>query len=334
VKLTARVGRTLRLARAVSHALVDRHHPLLVHLVAMRRCGLSCAYCNEYDAVSKPVSLELMRARIDRVADLGTAAVTLRGGEPLSHPDIDQIIRHGRARGLIVSLHTGGLQLSLERIEALNRAGVDHLQISVDNVEPDQNSTKSLRLLEPTLRWLSDRANFSVSIRSVLGSGAGTNPEDVLVVARSARELGFLTSLGIVHEGRDDLRPLAPREMQVYDEIRSLGGSGILDVRPRFQDQLARGRPNAWSCRADEHGLVHYCADQRGRPGIPLDAYTIDDIRREYDAMKPCAPFCTVSSAQRIALADSWRSPQRSRATVPRQPADAPSGGADPALAG
>lgn len=328
VKLSARVSRTLRMARAASHALVDRHHPLLVHLIAMRRCTLSCAYCNEYDAVSKPVSVGLMRARIDRIADLGTAAVTLSGGEPLSHPGIDEVIRHGRARGLIVSLETGGHQVSPERIDALNRAGVDHLHISVDNVEPDQNSARSLRLLEPKLRWLSERADFSVSIRSVLGNGAAANPEDVLVVARSAREMGFLNSLGIVHDGRDGLKPLAPREMRVYDEVRKLGASSVFDVRSRFQDQLAQGRPNAWSCRAgarylyvDEHGLVHYCAEQRGKPGIPLDSYTIADIRREYDARKPCAPFCTVSPVQQIAVADSWRSPQKVDAMVPRHPA-------------
>lgn len=305
----------------------------------MRRCTVSCAYCNEYDAVSKPVGPELMRARIDRIADLGTAAISLSGGEPLSHPHIDEVIAHGRARGLIVSLHTGGHPLSPERIEALNRAGVDHVQVDVDNVEPDQNSMKSLRLLEPKLRSLSERANFSVSIRSVLGSGTSTHPEDVLVVARSAREMGFLTSLGIVHDGREGPRPLAPRDMQIYDQIRKVGRTPF-GVGSRFQDQLARGRPNAWSCRAgarylyvDEHGLVHYCAEQRGRPGIPLESYTIDDIRREYDAMKPCAPFCTVGSVQQIAVADSWRSPQKSHATVPRHPATAPAGETDPALA-
>ena len=55
-----------------------------------------------------------------------------------------------------------------------------------------------------------------------------------------------------------------------------------------FQDNLADGKPNDWRCRAGarylyicENGLVHYCSQQRGFPGVPLAGYTIDDIRRE-----------------------------------------------------
>ena len=56
-----------------------------------------------------------------------------------------------------------------------------------------------------------------------------------------------------------------------------------------FQDHLADGKPNNWRCRAGarylyicEDGLVHYCSQQRGYPAIPLEKYTVEDIRREY----------------------------------------------------
>jgi Radical SAM superfamily len=330
MRLSARMGRTLRLARAASGALLDRYHPLLVHLVPMRRCSLSCSYCNEFDAVSKPLSLEVLRARLDRIADLRTAAVTLSGGEPLAHPDLDAVIRHGRQRGMLMTLETNGHHLSPERIDALNRAGLDHLEIAIDNVEPDGQSTKSLHLLEPKLRCLAERADFTVAIGSVLGSGIGS-PEDAVVVARSARDLGLLTSLGIVHGARGEVRPLDSGNLRAYEELRKLGRGRLRRPAQRFQDKLVRGQPNDWSCRAgarylyvDEHGVVHYCSQQRGRPAIPLEAYTIDDIRREYDARKPCAPFCTVSSAQQISIADSWRSPQKAEATLDG-PAPAPS---------
>ena len=44
-----------------------------------------------------------------------------------------------------------------------------------------------------------------------------------------------------------------------------------------------------------EDGLVHYCSQQRGYPGIPLEQYGVEDIRREYLTEKPCAPHCTIS---------------------------------------
>jgi hypothetical protein len=85
-----------------------------------------------------------------------------------------------------------------------------------------------------------------------------------------------------------------------------------------FQDNLADGKPNEWRCRAGarylyicEEGLVHYCSQQRGYPGVPLEHYTIDDIRREFSTPKSCAPYCTVGCVHRVSTMDFWRSPQQ-----------------------
>src|SRR6187397_291744 len=210
-----RAQRTARIATKAVKALIDTQHPILVHVVPMRRCNLSCAYCNEYDTVSQPVPLELMLRRLDKLADLGTSMITVSGGEPLMHPELDGMIAHTRQRGMIASLITNGYYLNQERIERLNAAGLDYLQISIDNVEPDAVSLKSLRLLEPKLKWLADHAEFGVNINSVVGSGI-ENPEDALVVARRARELGFTSTIGILHDGRGQLEPLGERELEVY----------------------------------------------------------------------------------------------------------------------
>jgi MoaA/NifB/PqqE/SkfB family radical SAM enzyme len=65
----------------------------------------------------------------------------------LLHPDLDQIIRRIRDRGCIATLITNGYLLTPERIKRLNRAALDHLQISIDNVLPDEVSKKSLKVL-------------------------------------------------------------------------------------------------------------------------------------------------------------------------------------------
>jgi len=314
------ITRAHRLTRVVSRglwALVHRHHPILAHIVPMRRCNLTCAYCNEYDTTSRPVPLELMLARLDRLGDLGTSMITVSGGEPLMHPDLDAMVAHTRRRGMVASIITNGYYLSPERIFRLNEARLDYLQISIDNVEPDDTSMKSLRLLEPKLKWLAELAEFSVNINSVIGGGI-RNPEDALVVARRARELGFTSSVGILHDRHGQLRAFDDRQMRVYHELQRMGSRGDTWFNRFFQDNLAHGRPNQWSCRAgarylyvDEEGVVHYCSQQRGTPGIPLAQYTRDDIRREYDTPKSCAPFCTVNCVQRVALFDNWRSPQK-----------------------
>jgi MoaA/NifB/PqqE/SkfB family radical SAM enzyme len=326
MKLATRLQRTLRIAGKIAWAILDRHHPVLVHLIPMRRCNLSCAYCNEYDAVSKPVATDTLLARIDKLAELGTAVMTFSGGEPMLHPDLDKLVARGRERGLFVTLITNGYYLSRERIEQLNAAGLDHLQISVDNVEPDESSMKSLRLLEPKLKWLSEHADFTVAINSVVGSGVH-NPEDALTVARRARALGFMSSIGIIHDGHGQLKPLGDREMAVYERLRAFSRSSILRFNHLFQDNLAKGVANDWSCRAgarylyvDEGGIVSYCSQQRGRPGIPLADYGKADLRREYGAKKSCAAYCTVNCVQQTAILDNWRSPQKAMALLPLTP--------------
>jgi hypothetical protein len=98
----------------------------------------------------------------------------------------------------------------------------------------------------------------------------------------------------------------------------------------KFQEAIADGKPNQWRCRAGsrylyicENGLVHYCSQQRGWPGVPLAGYSQADLDREYRTEKSCAPNCTVSCVHQISHIDHWRSPQKppSGHTGP-QPAD------------
>ena len=126
--------------KMIAKALASTKHPVLVHIIPMRRCNLACTYCNEYDDFSKPVPLEEMKKRLDLLADMGTSIITISGGEPLMHPELDEIIRHIRKRGMIAGMITNGFFLSKERIETLNEAGLEHLQISIDNVVPDEVS--------------------------------------------------------------------------------------------------------------------------------------------------------------------------------------------------
>src|SRR5439155_20498666 len=202
-----------------------------------------------------PVPSGLLRRRIDKLAELGTSVVAFSGGEPMLHPDLDELIRHIRRRGMLAGLITNGYFLVPKRIEALNRAGLDFLQISIDNVEPDDVSKKSLRVLDRKLQDLARYAAFDVNINSVLGGGI-KNPEDARTINKRARELGFSTSIGIIHDGSGRLKPLAAAERKVYDDV-SAAISGPWQVVKNlysgirsFQENLADGKPNDWRCRA------------------------------------------------------------------------------------
>jgi MoaA/NifB/PqqE/SkfB family radical SAM enzyme len=307
--------RNLRGARNIARALVSIDHPLLAHIIPIRRCNLACEYCNEYDDFSKPVPLEAMFQRIDKLAALGTSVITISGGEPLLHPELDDVICRIRANGMIAGMITNGYLLVAERIQRLNNAGLEWLQISIDNVTPDDVSKKSLKVLDKKLQLLAEHADFHVNINSVVGGGV-CNPQDALTIGRRALELGFTSTVGIIHDGGGQLQPLGEEERRVYHEMKAMEKSSFTRING-FQDNIAQGRPNEWRCRAGarylyicENGLVHYCSQQRGYPGTPLEKYTVDDIRREYLTEKGCAPHCTVSCVHQVSVVDAWRGRQ------------------------
>ncbi len=232
---------------------------------------------------------------------------------------IARIRHHGRVAGMI----TNGYLLMPERIERLNRAGLDHMQISIDNVEPDDISKKSLKVLDKKLEFLSQYAEFHVNINSVVGGGI-RNPQDALVIGKRALGLGFTSTIGIIHDGDGQLKALQDEERRVYYEMAGMEKKNYSRFN-KFQEAIANAEPNDWRCRAGsrflyvcEDGLVHYCSQQRGYPGVPLAQYTRADLKREYLTEKTCAPHCTVSCVHQISYIDHWRSPQ-TRQTTPTQ---------------
>jgi MoaA/NifB/PqqE/SkfB family radical SAM enzyme len=317
-----------RNAVCVGKALLSHRHPFLAQIVPMRRCNLSCKYCNEFDKTSGPVPISQVKAWIDKLAELGTAHVTISGGEPLLHPNLDQIISQIRKHKMIAGLITNGSYIDPHRIDCLNRAGLEFMQISIDNVESDDVSRKSLCILNEKLLYLSKHARFRVNVNSVVGAGV-QHPEDALTIAARAISLGFVSTVGVVHDCVGQSRRLTDEEKLILRKVTDLSRGSLVRrfFNPlgwksfnKFQENLIDGKPNRWRCRAGarylyicEHGKVQRCSQQRGIPGILLSKYTLEDFDREYDAEKPCTPNCTIGCVQRTAMLDNWRRPQSSR---------------------
>ncbi|HXT64818.1 MAG TPA: radical SAM protein [Pyrinomonadaceae bacterium] len=314
----------VREAAFISKALLSPNHVVLAHIIPMRRCNLACGYCNEYDQTSKPVPLDVMKRRLDKLGELGTAVITVSGGEPMMHPQLDDIIRHIRSTGGIAGLISNGYYFTPDRIKRLNAAGLEYLQISIDNVVPDEVSRKSLRVLDKKLRYLSEHADFHININSVIGGGI-KNPEDALTVAKRAVELGFSTTVGVIHDEDGTLKPLTQKEKDIFHQVKKLGNKDHARLN-WFQDSIAEGKPYEWRCRSGsrylyicEDGKVHWCSQQRGYPGIPLEDYSMEDFKREYKTEKWCAPTCTIQCVHQVGILDNWRDPQMSEAEVRKE---------------
>ena len=314
------VTRKLRELGSIGSALASTGHPYMAHIVPMRRCNLACTYCNEFDDVSDPVPLEEMLRRIDDLGRLGTSVITISGGEPLLHPELDQMIARIRKTGAIAGMITNGYLLMPDRIKRLNRAGLDHMQISIDNVMPDEVSKKSLKVLDAKLRMLAEHADFHVNINSVVGGGI-PKPEDARTVSERALALGFSSTIGIIHDGSGQLKPLGERERSVWDQVRQADAAELLAVQPfsrgdceREDERLALpgGRAVPVYLRVRAGALLLAAARISGGSAV---GYMTADVKREFLTEKSCAPNCTISCVHQVSYIDHWRAPQKSFTT-------------------
>ncbi|WP_049622798.1 pyrroloquinoline quinone biosynthesis protein PqqE [Frateuria defendens] len=114
--------------------------PLAILLELTHRCPLACPYC------SNPLRLVGMRQELatedwlrvlDQAAELGILQVHFSGGEPSLRKDLPQLIAHARERGLYSNLITSGVALDRARLAALVEAGLDHVQLSIQDSEAE-----------------------------------------------------------------------------------------------------------------------------------------------------------------------------------------------------
>lgn len=312
--MSLRVPRPLTAGLRAARAFVDPTRPVLTQLVVIRRCNLTCGYCNEYDDFSPPVPVDVLKGRIDHLADLGTIVLTLTGGEPLMHPQLDELIAHAVSRGMVVTSITNGYPITKKWIERLNDAGLSLLQISIDNLEPNDVSQKSLSKIKKKLGLLKEHARFGVNINAVLGSSP---PADTRTLVDEVEAHGFYMTVGLMHDELGQLDPgLAGAELaDLYEEMRNRSRKSVFHrAGEGWEWKMIHDGEAAWKCRAggrylyvDEFGKVSYCSQRRGDPGLGLLEYERKDLRAGFDAPKGCEDRCTIACVRRASAFDKWR---------------------------
>jgi hypothetical protein len=188
----------------------------LAHIIPMRRCNLSCAYCNEYDKVSDPVPTEEVLRRIDKLATLGTGIITISGGEPLLHPGLDVIIRAIRSHRAIATIiqwlpADPGPYSTAESRRPRSSADLDRQRHAGRGFKEESEGARPQAPMAARTRAVRRQHQFC--------SGGMAHPEDALTITRRALQLGFDTTVGIIHDHDGQLEPLKEDVRAVYDQI-------------------------------------------------------------------------------------------------------------------
>lgn len=111
--------------------------PLAMLAELTHRCPLACPYCSnpqELTAKDRELSTEQWADIFEQAAGLGVLQLHLSGGEPASRTDIVELVAAARDAGLYTNLITSGIGLTPRRLQALEDAGLDHIQLSVQGV--------------------------------------------------------------------------------------------------------------------------------------------------------------------------------------------------------
>jgi MoaA/NifB/PqqE/SkfB family radical SAM enzyme len=287
-----------------------RYSPLLVQMVVIRRCNLSCGYCSEFDKTSHPVPAELLEARLRKLKELGTFGISLTGGEPTLHPDLPRVIRMCRTlRFVRTGMISNGFFLNPELIGALNDAGLQEMQISIDGVHGNDTTQKVLNNLKKRLAWLREYARFQVIVSAVIGA---CPPEEAEEVVDFATQMGFASRVLLVHDEHGQLK-LDRNAVKVFESIVKKLPKSLREFSD-YRSRLIRDGTAPYKCRAgsrylyiDEFGNVNWCSQTRGVWSKPLMDYELDDLRQQFYRYKSCNETCTLGCVRSTSQFDNWR---------------------------
>jgi pyrroloquinoline quinone biosynthesis protein E len=249
------------------------------------RCPLGCGYC------SNPLELsgegELATADWERVlgqaAALGVLQVNLTGGEPLVRRDLEALVAAARGRELYVNLITSGIPADAERLSRLAAAGLDSLQLSVQDVDPHGATWIAGRADEAAKRATAAAVRalgMPLTVNVVLHRGnIGRVPELVALAEELGAirlELANTQFLGWALANRDALLPSAAEiERARLDaaaaRARLRGRMEVLFVRPDYYADRPRACMDGWAQRyilVTPDGLALPCHQARAIAGL------------------------------------------------------------------
>ena len=302
-------------SRKLSFLKRIRFSPWFSQLVVIRRCNLSCTYCNEFDQTSDPIPLRTLKERAERLKRLGSFSINLTGGEPSMHPDLPELIHYCRyqLKFLRTSIISNGFYLNEDYIEKLNQAGLQDMQISIDGVEPNETTVKVLKSLRKRLGYLKKHARFNVVVSGVVGS---CPPEESYEVIRSAKEMGFKPRVLLIHD-HDGQVKLTEEELKIYHEIKKMIPKSFPEFTD-YRDKMIQEGEAPFKCRGgsrylyvDEFGKVSWCSQTRHIFSKDLMEYTYQDLKREFFSYKSCQDKCTLGCVRAASSVDGWRSQAR-----------------------
>jgi pyrroloquinoline quinone biosynthesis protein E len=253
------------------------------------RCPLRCPYC------SNPLELERHRRELDtetwlrvfaEAEELGVVQLSLSGGEPCLRDDLEELVRGARRLDLYTNLATSGVPLPRERLVRLREAGLDNVQVSIQDVTAEaSDEVAGLRSFTKKIevaRWVKE-VGFPLTLNVVLHRRNLQRTAEIVALAESLGanrlELANTQYLGWALVNRKALLPTISqldeaRRVAADARERLKGRMEVLFVTPDYYSRYPKACMDGWGRRfllVTPDGLVLPCHAAHTLPGIEFD---------------------------------------------------------------
>jgi PqqA peptide cyclase len=206
-------------------------NPLALIAELTHRCPLHCVYCSnptELTARSEELSTEIWSRVFEQSAKLGVLQADFTGGEPLTRPDILDLIRAARSAGLYVNLISSGLPLDEPKLAQLIEAGLDHFQLSFQGAQKEVareiSGTKSHAQKLRVLDWLK-KIRVAITLNFVIHRHNIQQIDEMLQIAESSSatrvEFANVQYYGWAFANRENLLPTRRQLDEALEKIKA-----------------------------------------------------------------------------------------------------------------
>jgi pyrroloquinoline quinone biosynthesis protein E len=269
--------------------MAERPYTLIAELTY--RCPLRCPYCSNPTVVGEGATGELSTEEWCRVfaeaEAIGVMQVHFTGGEPLARRDLEALVRRAHELGLYGNLITSGVPLARERLEALAEAGLDNVQLSVQDADEGRADTiaghPSFAHKIEVAGWVK-ALGLPLTVNVVLHRQNLDHVGAIIALAERLRadrlELANTQYLGWALPNRDALLPTRvqlDRAFAIAAEARARleGTMEMVFVTPDYYAAWPRPCMDGWARRYVQvapSGLVLPCHAAHTLPGVRFES--------------------------------------------------------------
>ncbi len=236
--------------------------PIAMLAELTHRCPLSCPYCsNPQELAQQDLELDTETwARVfQEAADIGVLQLHLSGGEPASRRDLEDLVKAARSAGLYTNLITSGIGLTERRLQALDAAGLDHIQLSLQGTNPEMADeiggyNGGFKRKMQVAAWIG-QIGFPLTLNAVLHRrNLHQLPSAIdMAIEMGARRIEVATVQfhGWALKNRDALMPTreqAREATRIVNEARqALKGTLVIDYVPAdYHDEFPKRCMGGW----------------------------------------------------------------------------------------